>query len=837
MASRRNRPWDGADWIEDFGSDLRYALRGLRRTPGFTIGVVLTLALGIGANAAMFATVDRLLLRTPAYLAEPNAVHRVYFTQLSNGKERTESATSYRRYLDVARSTSSFSTVAAVLPFHVAVGTGSAARELPVQLVSASFWHLFNASPVTGRFFRNDDDALPSGSAVAVISYGYWRTTYAGRLDVIGERMRIGTRDFTVVGVAPRGFVGTTLEAPVAYIPFAPGTDETGGTPSSDLATGYGWAWLEVIAQRRPEVTVAAASAALTRAFQSSYASERETTPALAPPNTVRPRAIAGPLLRDRGPLEGDDARIATWLLGVAGTVLLIACANVGNLLLARAFGRRREIAIRLALGARRGRLIRQLLTESALLATFGGALGFAIGQWGGRVLHAVLLPEVGWTGTTADSRALAFAALATLFAALLTGLAPALSVGRHTDATALTSALRERTLRRSRTRTTLLVSQIALSVVLLAGAGLFWLSVHNVRTLKLGFDAPHIVYVRLEMRGEPLSPSEDLLVRERLLARARTLPGVQGAARALNVPFRRMMTKQLFIEGIDSVSRLGQFDLQAVSPGYFEAMGTRILAGRPISAEDGADAPQVIVVSQSMARALWPGKNALGQCVRVLNARAACRTVVGIADDIRGRSLRDDRGLTYYLSLEQFGRSGGGLFVRGRGDAATAAERIRQELQPLMPGASYVTVTPFTDILEPSTRSFELGATMFSLFGTLALIVAAIGLYSVVAFGVAQRTHELGVRVALGAAAPRVVRLVLGESLRVAGFAAAIGIVGVLGAARWIAPLLFNASPRDPRVLTGVPIALVLIAVGASLVPALRAARVDPSVALRAES
>jgi predicted permease len=823
------------DWWDELATDLRYALRGLRLKPAFAAGVVLTLGLGIGANAVMFGIVDRLLLRGPAYLPDPDAVHRVYFVQTMNGQERTTSSTSYRRYLDLAGSTHSFSQVVAVLPFRVAVGAGRETRETLVQLVSPSFWRLFDAVPATGRYFRPDEDELPAGTAVAVVSYGYWRSRLGARTDLRHARIRVGTRDFEVVGVAPRGFTGVGLEEPAAFLPFVAGTDQTGGAMSADLAVGYGWAWLEVLARRKPGVTVAAAAADLTRAFQLSWESERAARPAVPPAPLARPHALAAPLLRDRGPLQSDDARVATWLIGVAAIVLLIACANVGNLLLARAFGRRREIAVRLALGISRGRLVRQLLTESALLAALGGALGLAIAHGGGGALRAMLLPGAEWSGALADPRVVAFAFAAALGAGILAGLAPALYAARADVASALRAGARGGASHHSRMRTVLLVAQIALSVVLLIGAGLFVNSMHRVHTLRLGFDPAHLLHVQLEMRGEILAPEQEEQLRERLVAQARTIPGVDGAVRTLNVPFRRTMTKELFIDGIDSVSRLGPFDLQAVSPGYFETVGTRIRRGRPIAEEDRAGAPPVILVSQSMARLLWPGKDPLGQCVRILNPGAPCRTVVGVVEDIRGRSLRDDQGLAYYLALAQFG-NGGGLFVRAHGEATLAVERVRGALQAVMPGMSYVTVTPFAGILEPRMRSFALGATMFTIFGILALVVAAIGLYSVVAYGVAQRMHELGVRVALGARTADVIRLIVGESLGLVAVAAAIGVGGALAGGFWVAPLLFDTSPRDPGILGGVSLGLLVIGAAASLVPAVRAGRADPNLALRSE-
>jgi len=306
-----------------------------------------------------------------------------------------------------------------------------------------------------------------------------------------------------------------------------------------------------------------------------------------------------------------------------------------------------------------------------------------------------------------------------------------------------------------------------------------------------------------------------------------------------LTVPFWGHRNMSLYVEGIDSVSRLGIFEEQAASPEYFATMGTRLLRGRGIEAQDRQGAPLAMVVSQAMARALWPGREALGQCVRIGADTMPCTAVVGIAEDIKTRSLRDDEGLQYYLSFEQQGaipflRSG--LFVRTRGDAAAAAYNVRRALQPLLPGAAYVTVQPLADLIAPERRSWELGAMMFTIFGALALLVASVGLYSVVSYGVAQRSQELAVRVALGAQVRDIVRMVVGEGLRAVLAATVLGLAAAWFAARWVGPLLFQTSARDPVVFGGVAALLVAIAVVASAIPALRAARVDPITALRAD-
>ena len=827
-----------AEWWRALLQDLRYAARGLRLRPGFTAAVVLTLGLGIGADATMFGIVDRLLFRPPAYLAHPDLVHRVWFIRTIEGKEFPNTNTAYRRYLDLKQMTTSFDVVAGVIDPSLAVGTGEASRELHVLGVTASYWRLFDMRPALGRFFTEDENREPTGTPVAVLGYDFWRARFGGRRDVLDSSLRIGERDYAVIGVAPPGFMGTSMGHAVAILPITAAVAESGTPP--DRLHKYTWQWPEVLVRRREGVSVAAATADLTLAYQRSYAQQRLEVPSSTPSETLRPHAVAASVLRDRGPGESDEAKVALWLMGVAAIVLIIACANVGNLLLARAFGRRREIAVRLALGISRGRLLAQLLTESAVLAVLGGAAGLAMAQWGGGILRAALIPDVDWTSTVADGRVLIFGAAAALAAGLLAGLAPALHAARSDVASALKAGVREGTFHRSRTRAALLVVQGALSVVLLAGAGLFLRSFQHVRDVPLGYDADRLLWVNPVMRSVALSEGPAAGLRDRLAERALTIPGVRASTRALSVPFYMSWGWNIVVPGLDTayVNHIGGGDilLQAASPGYFATMGTRVVRGRGIAAEDRDGASLVIVVSRSLAAALWKDADALGRCVKIGADTAPCRSVVGIADDIRFGGFRGEPGMTYYLPIAQWRPGLGGLFVRTAGPADALAEQVRDVLQRQMPGDAYVTVQPLADIVAPNLRQWELGATMFSIFGALALVVAAVGLYSVTAYGVVQRTHEMGVRLALGARVGDVVRLVLAESLRLAGVALAIGLASALAVSRFVAPLLFETSPRDPLVLAAVAALLLATSVAASTLPALRAARVDPNRALRDE-
>src|SRR6184192_2138191 len=737
----------------------------------------------------MFSVVDRMLFRPPPLLHDPGATHRIYVAQTYSGKEQAGGYMQYARYVDLTSWTNAFARTAAFTEHDLAIGVGTEAREMRVGIVSAGFFGFFDAPPALGRYFTAAEDSPPTGSAVAVLSYAFWQTRYGGRREALGSTLQIGPTLYTIVGVAPRGFVGLwPVQRPVAFIPI---TSYASANTLKRLRgeswwTTYHWQWLSMLAQRKSGVSVAAANADLTNAFLRSYAAQRPGSPGMTPAEIARPHAFVASVLSERGPRESSFAKVATWISGVALIVLLIACANVANLLLARALRRRREIAVRLALGVGRARLLSQLFTESLLLALLGGLAGLLVAEWGGAVLRGQFLARSSQVSVMSDARTLLFGGVAALVAGLLTALAPAL-VSSHTDVAGdLKAGAREGTFQRSRLRIALLVLQGALSVVLLVGAGLFVRSLRHVRVIPLGYDVDPVLFVELNMRGVRLDSARNVALRRELLETAQAVPGVEFATRQVTVPFWASWNQTLYVAGIDSTDRLGEFYLNAVTPDYFATLGTRILRGRGVAAQDGAHAPGVMVVSDAMAKTLWPGRDPIGQCVRMgadLGRHrggadtAPCRYVVGVAENIKSQKLGDDPGLFYYLPAAQWHPQDGGLFIRTRGEATPQVETIRRRLQQDMPGTSYVTVTPLRDILGQQTRSWQLGATMFLAFGALALALAAIGLYSVMAYNVAQRTQELGVRAALGAQQRDLVRLVVDEGVSLGAAGIVIGV------------------------------------------------------------
>ena len=836
--SRDRWSWPRLDRIQQ---DVRYALRGLRRSPGFTTTAVLTLALGIGANVAMFGVVDQLMFKPFPYLVDPGTAHRMYLRASYRGNESWGYGGEFTRYLDMRRFTTSFSQLAAFATQNMAVGMGEAARERRIATVSGSFWEFFDARPIVGRFFTPSEDEPPRGAEVAVLSYSYWQKEFGGRKDVVGQRLQIGHIPATIIGVAPRGFVGVFDPEPAIYIPITLYAGSSYGLRDRQTYyTRYNWGWMNTMLRRKPGVSEAAASADITQAFRKSWTLSEQQENNVVDLDRDKPSGIVGPIKQAAGPSAALESKTAIWVTGVAMIVLLIACANVANLSLARAFRRQREIAVRLALGVSRARLFTQMLLESLILAVLGGLAGVVVAAWGSVAIQRLLVnnPDA-MPPIITDWRMVGLVGLLVTASALLAGIAPAIISGRGDLAPTLRGGERGGVTHRSRIRGALLVTQTALSVVLLVGASLFVLSLQHVRQFRLGYDGDEVLVVGTNMRGYEMDSVGRIGMRRDLLARAEATPGVASAAVVTSVPMWSTSSTMFFVSGIDSVNQLGRFTYQRATPGFFAAMGTRILRGRAFTSADREGAAPVAIVSQGMARTLWPGRDAIGQCIYMAKRDNPCTQVVGIAEDIvqQQNQLTDAKRFSYYLPLAQYPGSGPTyMLIRMRSDAEAQADRVRRSLQGVMPGASYVTVRPLAAIIGNTQRAWKLGASLFVVFGSLALIVAAIGLYGVMAYNVSQRMHELGVRVALGAQARDILGLIVGQGTRFAAGGVVVGCLLALGASKWVEPLLFEQSARDPLVYAVVGGVMLLVALAACVSPARRAAGADPNTALRSE-
>ena len=810
-----------------FLSELRFAVRTLRRTPGFVLAVTLTLALGIGANATMFGLIDRLLLRAPDLVHDPQrVVVPSFYSRDEDGSEWTQRVLSYPMYKDLEQ-VSAFSGVAAISTVDLALGQGVGAREVRGALVTGRYFDVLGVTPLAGRFFTNEDDALPSGLPVAVVSETFWRSQLAAAPQVLGSRLSVAGRSFTIVGVAPSAFVGHERRPVDLWIPMSAGE----GASRADTSWVHSrWSfWLTAVARLRDGVSRNAAVEQATAAWRRGdpERAQRRHTRALLT-SVVPTEALA----------ESADARSAKLVAIVSAIVLLIACANVANLQLVRAIRRRREISVRVALGLSRGRLSMQLLLESVLLALLGGVAALVVVFFGGELLRRTLLAGMPLPGAPVSGRVLAFTTALSVGAGVLTGLAPLFEAGR----TALTGALKEGTrgagLRRSRVRSALLVVQAALSVILLVGAGVFVRSLRNVAAIPIGLDASHVLVARVQTTGAAYTDAQRRDMYQRLLDAAQRSPDVESAALGVALPFSTSWGERVRLPGgrVPPTTSEGGPYLNSVTPDFFAVMGTRILRGRGFTASDQAQSERVAVVNQTMARMWWPGEDAIGKCFYVGKDGAPCTTVIGISENARRQAIIEDSVVHYYLPLAQSFQDASVLFVKTRRDPALVRESLRRQLQAAAPDLPYVGMRAMSDALDEQTRSWRLGATMFGAFGALALLLGGIGLFSVLAYDVAQRTHEIGVRVALGARTASVLRMVVGRAMRVVALGAAIGAVLSLAGGRFVAPLLYQTSPRDPMVFALVILVVLGAGVLASLLPARRATRVDPALALRSE-
>jgi predicted permease len=821
--------------LEDLGQDLGYAFRGFRRQPAFAGLIVLILGLGIGANATMFGLVDRLLLRPPARVVDADRVVRFQLSESEPGMGSwTNESVAWRTFTDQRDHAGYYSSIAAYFTHSgMPLGRGEGAAKVRAVLATPEYFRLLGVQPALGRLYRDEEDRPGAGSPVAVLSWRYWQRSYGGDRGALGRRLFLGSQSYTVIGVAPEGFNGVDLNAVDLWVPFHAGAVDVVG--DGKWRDTYNWQWLDVLARLKPGVTRARASDEATRIQRAAVAQVPEVDHAAS--------AALVPLQGfERGAVPHARERVALWLTAIALVVLLIVCANVANLLLARAASRRREIAVRLALGVGRGRLIRQLLAESVLLALGGGGVALLIARWGGDLLRGTLLPNVSWVDGPLDARVAAVTFLATLATGLLTGLAPAVQASRPALTAALRSGAADGASPRSRLRSGLLAAQAMLSLVLLVGAGLFVRSLWRVVHTDIGYDPRGVIVADVDLGVAGYKKPDRLAFYDRALERMRALPGIERASLAINSPFWTMNSQRIRLTDRDSTPRSpeGGPYYNGVTPDFFAAMGMRLVRGRLLSAEDRAGSAPVMVINQQMADFFWPKQDPIGKCVKLGGDSVPCSQVVGVVSTARIGAIQETPRLAYYVPLEQSLALGMSrdriLFLRTRTDANALIPAVRRALQGMAPDLPFAEIRSFQSQIDPEIQPWRLGAVMFGLFGALALVVAALGLYSVMSYTVVQRTHEFGVRAALGASPRQIVRSVLRDGLRVMVVGMGLGLGVALAGGRFLAPLLFRTSPRDPVVFLAVAATLFVAAVIAIILPALRATRVDPLEALRAD-
>ncbi|MGH7647004.1 MAG: ABC transporter permease [Gemmatimonadaceae bacterium] len=835
--------------LDHIRQDLAYALRSLRRSPGFAAMVVATLALGVGANTALFSLADRLFLQEPAGVADPGSLRRVYARSNYFGSPRLVDQLGYPQYLAVRQSIAPRAEAAAyTAPDSVRVGrTGGSARAHGVY-AGANLFHLLGVHAAVGRMFGADEDRVGHGSLVAVLGYAYWQTHFAGDPGVIGRVVTIARQQYTIIGVMQRGFTGVDLTPVDVWLPLAayPSPD-IGGAPWYESWRSF--AQVRVLARVRPGTPNEWLASAATSAYDRGEIANVPT----APDSAV---LLVGPIQAARGPAlpPKADVAITTRLVGVALIVLLIACANVANLLLARTDRRRREIAVRLALGVSRRRLVAQLLTEGIVLSALAGAVAVLVGMWGALALRHVILPAAEAGGSELDWRLTAFAVGLALATGVIASLTPALRTSRPDLTSSLKSGARDgQTAAHARFRNSLVLVQAALSVVLLVGAGLFVRSLAGARAIDVGFDASHVIYTTVffaDSQGHYVNPFDRSHMVEvtdglrRVGARMAGVPGVESSALATAAPMGGFISLRFYLDGGREAPIVNGVPPAFISaePNYFRTAGLRLIRGRAFSDADKLGTEPVAVVSETAAHAFWPGRNPIGQCLMVIASTAPCSRVIGVTRDSHVSTLVERPAASVILpSAQQHGMGVLAhpefLIVRAspvRRSAVVAA--LRRITREEFPSAEPAWIETSAGEIDRALEPWRLGATLFSVFGALALVVAAVGVYSVLAYSVSQRTHEMGVRMAIGARDTQVMSLVIREGMRVVLAGVGLGVAASLALGKLVASMLYETSPHDPVVLAGVAVLLTAVSVVASAVPAWRASRTDPVIALRAD-
>lgn len=826
-------------WLLDADRDLRLACRLLWRQRGLSSLIVGTLAIGIGATATMAGALDRLMFRSPTSVSEPDRIARVLVAFPNSGSGTTFSASvSFPAVLDLQRSCSSFESAAAYSTLTLSLGVGSSAAEIHASLVSPAFFSVFGATPAVGRFFTPQDD-FPAGEAaggppLAVLSYGFWARTFGSDPRVLGRRLRVGTLTYDVIGVAPKGFQGVEAEAPDMWLPIT----VTAAADAPQLwFSGRASSWVSAVGRLKRGVSATAAEQEATAVWRRANASagDRDTTA----------RIVLAPMALARGPDRPRDVNMALWLGGVSALVLLITCANVGNLLLSRAFARRGETAVRIALGATRARLARQMLVEAAVLAALGSLAALYLAAFGGRLLHGLLVTNFASDGFV-DARLIVFTSVIALAATCIVGIVPLVQSGSANLSDDLHTGSASGGTRRSRVRTTLLSAQAALSTVLLVGAMLFAQSLRRVEGLDLGVDVDRTIMVKYDLSYLALpSAAMDALYRQ-MRSRVAAIGGVDRATLAEGNPYRngRAVAVHTPLHDADYYWHTGVTEVPmeaAVDSGFFSTVGATSLQGRDFGSMDVRGAPRVAIINEPLAKLLFPSEQAIGQCiflpVGAYDPDGDCVTVVGVLHGFWRRTILNRAKVLVYVPLAQrevsFGRPSA-MFVRIHGDPTAAVEAVRGAIQSVLVNAPAISVTWMRDMVDPEVKPWRLAATMFGVFGLIALAVSAIGIYAVVAFSIEQRATEIAVRLALGAPRRSIVTVVASEGLGAVLIGLAIGTIVAVGVHSWIGPLLFQTSPTDPLVMGGVTALLFATAGVAVVVPTLRALRRGSSAILR---
>lgn len=835
--------------------DLVFSIRGLRRSPGLAIACIVTIALGVGANGAMFSLADRLFARPPAGVAQPDDLRRLYVktTWTIGNVPEIRGTFTYRTFALLDGSLAPRMHLAGYTPPDtVPAVVANTPTLVHAAYVTPRYMSVLGVQPSRGRFFAADEQVMGAPVNVVVISDRFWRRALDADDAVIGKVIEINRTRATIIGVAARGFDGPDLSATDVWLPLASYPAALNGDAwYTSWFAGMNLHLIGRVVPGTPNAWISSAATAIVR---------RTAVPGPRGPatNAVRDTGavmLAGPILESLKPsiTPAPETAIAARLIGVTIIVLLIACANVASLLLARAMGRRREIAVRLALGVSRPRLVAQLLAEGLLLAMAAAVAALVVSAWAGSVLRALILPQTYWADSAVDVRVVAFIGLVAIGTGILAGLVPALQASRPELTEALKSGSRDGSsgAHRSRVRQLLLVTQVALSVVLLYGAGLYVHSLMRVTAIDLGFDADRVVYgaaYPLDPTGRYVdfgaahsSPRVGYGLME-AVERIEGAPNVASVTLSTGGPMGAYGMIGAYRSNGEPVPALAKRDpvWNATTPTYLAATGSRLVRGRFFTDADRGGAP-VMVVNETAARFYWPQRDAIGQCLRLIRPTEPCSTVIGIVHDSHAAEMIEGPvvQLITPFTYDSTGRPRGAFTVIARakpGQTAAVERLVREELMQVFHGTIMPSVRSVQTIIEPQLRPWRVGLWLFGGFGVLALVVVVLGTYSVLSYAVTQRMHEISVRIALGARGLDVLQLVVGQGVRLATLGVTLGLAIALLASPLMQSLLYDTPAREPMVTLGVAVLLIVIAAAASALPARRAARTDPVMVLRSE-
>ncbi len=836
--------------------EIRFALRGLRLNLGFTCAAVISLALGIGANSAIFSLVDAMLLRTLP-VPEPNRLVLLSdptSAGVSIGTQQGErSLFTYEEFEHLRDGAAVFAGIFAAEsnPARVNVRVAEGApEEARAKLVSGGYFETLGVRPAAGRAFTSTDDREPGGAPFVVLGYDYWRRRFGRDRSAIGRAVEVNRVGLTIVGVLPSEFQGEIVgESPDLYVPMM---------MEPQLKRGRNWLrddprraekvmWLHVGARLKPGAALEQAQANVALVFRQYLESQAgQVADPARRKELLDQRIVVRPGARGASALREQFAQPLVVLMGIVGLVLLIACANVANLLLARATGRQKEIGVRVALGAGSLRLVRQLVVESLVLATIGGAAGLLLAHWTARVLVRIAsggssaIPlQVG-----VDTRLLAFSAGLSMLTGLVFGLVPALRATRVDVNTTLKENTRSASGsgRRVNAGKILVVAQVAVSLLLLVGAGLFVRTLRNLQAVDLGYRKDNLLLVRVDALAAGYDAAARPALYQRLLETLRVIPGVRAVTLSENGLFAGTESgDRITVEGFHSDREqdlAARFD--QVGPDYFRALGVPLLLGREFGLQDREGAPRVCIVNEAFAKFYFGKNSPIGRHVtdEFPDTRATME-IVGVVRDARDHRLRGDIPRRFYVPVFQaLGDAPPSLYyeIRAAGDANGMLPLARRKIQEIDNTLPVITARTLADLLDRATNQERMVAQIAGFFTVVALLLAAIGLYGVLAYSLARRSHEIGIRMALGADGRRIVVGVLRETGALLGVGAAVGVPAALVAGRLVSSTLYGVSAFDPQIMTAALLIVALVGGLAGFIPARRATKVDPIATLRAE-